>query len=115
MVEDEAIIRLGVATELRRGGFEVIEAGDGEAGIRLFRGTPGIEAAILDIDLPGPLTGYDVAREIRSIRPDCTILIVSGNNFVMPGDFDEHVIVESKPLDLAKIALILRMSHADGI
>lgn len=115
VVEDQAIIRLDLATELGRSGFEVIEAGDGETGLRLFCEHPEIDAAVLDIDLPGPLNGYDITRAIRRIRPRCTVIIISGMSFVMPADFDEHVVVESKPLDIAKIALVLRMRYADGI
>ncbi len=115
VVEDQAIIRLDLAAELAEHGFEVIEAHDGETGIRLFREHPRISAAVVDIHLPASLNGYDLVRQIRSIRPACTVVIISGSPFVMPDDFAEHVIIESKPLDTAKIALVLRMRFADGI
>ena len=108
VVEDQAIVRLDLVTELSEQGFEVIEAGSGDVAFELFQKRPAIDAAVLDIDLPGTRSGYDLAREIRSARPACTVVIISGSRFVMPQDFDEHVIVESKPLDTAKIALILR-------
>ncbi|MDB5511049.1 MAG: Response regulator receiver protein [Enterovirga sp.] len=115
VVEDQAIIRLDLAAELTRHGFAVIEAGDAETGIRLFRERSDIDAGVIDIALPGAMNGYDLVREIRSIRPACTVVVISGSDFVMPEDFDEHVVVESKPLDIAKIALVLRMRHAGTI
>ena len=115
VVEDQAMIRFDLTTVLGDAGFSVFEAADGETGISVFREHPHIDQAVIDIGLPGAMNGYDLVRAIRSLRPTCTIVIISGEAFAMPTDFDEHVIVESKPLDLAKIALVLRMRFAENI
>lgn len=115
VVEDQAITRMDLATELIGRGFTVIEAQDGEEGLRRLDEDPSIDAAILDINLPGTVNGYDLARQIRQVRPASLVVIISGQDFVMPADFDEHVIVESKPLDLAKIGIVLSMRYADDI
>lgn len=115
VVEDQAIIRHNLVDELLARGFAAFEAADAEAGIALFLGHPEIDAAVVDIDLPGRMDGYGLVRAIRRERPRCSVVIVSGSPFTMPADFDEHVVVESKPCDVTKIALVLRMRHAENL
>ena len=112
VVEDQAIIRLDLVADLTGRGFDVIDASDGDEGMRLLQQHT-IDAAILDINLPGSLTGYDLAKRIRSVRPACRVVMISGKDLSMPFDFDEHVIVESKPLDMTKLAYVLSMRRAE--
>ena len=115
VVEDEALIRLDLAAALEAHGFDVIEAGDGVTGLDLFRENQQIDAVISDLALPGTMSGYQLVQAIRQERPSCTIIIATGKELRIPEDFDEHVLLEQKPYDPAKIALILRMRDADGI
>ena len=63
VVDDEASIRELVTAYLDKEGFEVDQAGDGEAALERFRQmTP--DLVILDLRLPG-IGGLDVLREIR--------------------------------------------------
>lgn len=63
VVEDEALIREGVAEFLREQGYGVYEAADGAEGLRLFE-TETIHLIVLDIMLP-KLDGMQILREIR--------------------------------------------------
>ncbi len=64
VVEDDPNIADLVDLYLRREGFRVLLASDGEKGLELWRHEdPWI--VVLDVGLPGPLDGYDVCREIR--------------------------------------------------
>ncbi len=65
VVEDDPHIADLVDLYLRREGFRVLLAGDGEKGLELFKQSdPWI--VILDVGLPGRRDGFDVCREIRS-------------------------------------------------
>jgi DNA-binding response OmpR family regulator len=65
VVEDDPHIADLVDLYLRREGFRVLLAGDGEKGLELFRqADPWI--VILDVGLPGRRDGFDVCREIRA-------------------------------------------------
>jgi DNA-binding response OmpR family regulator len=65
VIEDDPHIADLVDLYLRRDGFRVLLAGDGEQGLALVRQEdPWI--VILDVGLPGRLDGYDVCREIRA-------------------------------------------------
>ena len=74
LVEDDPDIRELVAYKLRRGGFEVIEAADGSAALRVARERPP-DAVILDIRLPR-LSGIDVCRELRAAPTTATVPII---------------------------------------
>jgi DNA-binding response OmpR family regulator len=65
VVEDDPHIADLVDLYLRREGFRVLLAGDGEKGLELFKQSdPWI--VILDVGLPGHRDGFDVCREIRA-------------------------------------------------
>ena len=65
VVEDDPHIADLVDLYLRREGFRVLLAGDGEKGLELFKQSdPSI--VILDVGLPGRRDGFDVCREIRA-------------------------------------------------
>lgn len=74
VAEDEKPIREFVVLNLKRNGFEVLEAEDGEAAIRLYDEYGGdIDVALLDIMMPG-LDGIEVCKRIR--KKNSTIGIV---------------------------------------
>jgi DNA-binding response OmpR family regulator len=65
VVEDDPHIADLVDLYLRREGFRVLLAEDGEKGLELFKQSdPWI--VILDVGLPGRRDGFDVCREIRA-------------------------------------------------
>ena len=53
VLEDEENIRSFVVINLKRAGYETIEAGTGEEALALIKEDPGIKVALLDIMLPG--------------------------------------------------------------
>jgi CheY-like chemotaxis protein len=78
LVDDDADV-LEIAQEmLERLGFEVFAASQGSDALEWLRAHPGpVAAALLDLAMPG-MSGGDVARELRRIRPSTPILIMSG-------------------------------------
>jgi len=65
VLEDEASIRGFVVINLRRGGYEPIEAETGEQALELLRRHPDIRVALLDVMLPD-IDGFEVCRRIRA-------------------------------------------------
>jgi DNA-binding response OmpR family regulator len=65
VADDDAGIRHLVALHLRRLGFEVLEAPDGEEALRLaLEHEP--DLLVVDVGMPG-LSGYAVTREVRRV------------------------------------------------
>lgn len=59
ILEDEVSIRSFVVINLKRAGYEVVEAGTGEEALELLKGNPDVGVAILDIMLPG-IDGFEL-------------------------------------------------------
>ncbi len=82
LVEDEPMIRSVVADLLRAKGHEVQEAGDGESAVEQFDTALEEDApftlTVLDLTLPGELSGQQVLQRFRSRQADLPVIIASG-------------------------------------
>jgi two-component system, NarL family, response regulator len=80
LVEDDELFRLGLSTRLKREPDLTIVAGafDGETAIEMVKTELEIDIAIIDLGLPG-IDGFEVCQQIRLIRPDLRILILTCN------------------------------------
>ena len=67
VVEDEASIRSFIVINLRRAGYDVIEAETGEEALERLRANPDTKVALLDIMLPG-IGGSAAAGEEAGLR-----------------------------------------------
>ena len=65
VLEDEENIRSFVVLNLKRAGFDVIEAGTGEEALELFERNSDIMVAVLDVMLPGE-DGVAILKRLRS-------------------------------------------------
>ena len=80
VVDDEASVRTIAARMLQLFGFSTLLASDGREGVEMFRANKDkISAVILDMTMPH-LNGEEAFREIRRIRSDARVLLVSGYN-----------------------------------
>jgi len=80
LVDDEEDVRAVTTHMLERLGWSVLQAGDGRQGVDVFRQHARlIDAVIVDLTLPR-LSGDRVFREIRGIRPDARVILMSGHN-----------------------------------
>ena len=76
LVEDEPVLRRLIADFLRGEGYEVIEAADGFEGASIYADHPYFDLVLLDLNLPF-LSGVDVCRRIKAMRPSQPVLICS--------------------------------------
>ena len=68
IAEDEAAIREFVVINLRRGGYEVVEAQDGAEALEQYDACGGdIDIAVLDVMMPN-VDGLEVCKRLRRIR-----------------------------------------------
>ncbi len=75
--EDEASIRDFVVINLKRSGYEVVEAGSGEEALQKFEELKGdVDIALLDIMLPG-MDGFAVCKELRQKSSSMGIIILT--------------------------------------
>ena len=80
---DDELVGLQVRRMLlERAGYRVLTALDGPAGLDLFAREP-IEAVVLDFSMPG-MTGDQVARNMRQVKPAVPILMLSAYTSLPP-------------------------------
>jgi CheY-like chemotaxis protein len=78
VVDDEPMIRQISRRTLEAHGYLVTEAASGLEAIELLsHGTP-LDLLIADLDMP-ELTGDEMVRRIRTIRPELKVLYVTGH------------------------------------
>jgi PAS domain S-box-containing protein len=80
VIDDEESVRMVSSRMLKALGFEVLTASDGEQGLKVFREQgETIAAVLLDLTMPR-MDGEEAFREIRRIRPEACVILMSGFN-----------------------------------
>ncbi|MCL2545665.1 MAG: response regulator transcription factor [Oscillospiraceae bacterium] len=79
ILEDEASIRSFVVINLKRGGYEVVEAATGAAALAAVAEHPDIQLALLDLMLPD-MDGFEVCRAIHAARPHMGIIMLTARS-----------------------------------
>ncbi len=78
LVEDEAPLRETLAARLKRDGFAVDSAGDGEEGLYLGREVP-FDVAVIDLGLPR-MSGLELVQKLRGEGKKYPILILTARS-----------------------------------
>jgi DNA-binding NtrC family response regulator len=89
LVEDDSNLREDLARMLRRIGYTVIEAGDGEAALAALAAPGEVHLLFTDVVLPGPLSGLALAAKVAESRPQLPVLVTSG--------YDADTVFEGTP------------------
>lgn len=76
VVDDEPMIRKIVTWILRKHGYEVLEAEDGQGGLERFEAHQPIDLVLSDIVMPN-LDGVTMVRLLRERHPDISVLFMS--------------------------------------
>jgi CheY-like chemotaxis protein len=84
--DDSTVERLALAHLLRREGFEVDEAGDGQSAIAQLKHRE-INAVLLDLNMPD-VDGFGVLRYVQEHRRSLPVILLSG----MPLESIQHKI-----------------------
>lgn len=78
LVDDEqAILELG-RRMLERSGYSPLLAADGAQALQLFRQTPAAFDLILTDQVMPVMTGLELAKEIKGLRPDIPVILMTG-------------------------------------
>jgi PAS domain S-box-containing protein len=80
VVDDDESVRTLAQLGLEEAGFDVLVAGDGREGVRVFQQhADEIRAVVLDMTMPH-MGGEETFRELRRIRPEVRVILSSGYN-----------------------------------
>lgn len=80
IVEDEVAIREFEAINLKRVGYETVEAGSGEEALEIYDSdTEGFDIALLDVMMPG-MDGFTLCKELRSRSDSIGIIMLTAKS-----------------------------------
>lgn len=79
VVEDHQLVRHVVARSLRAAGYMVSEAGNSQRASEMVAEIS-IDAAVLDVSLPGNMNGIQLGRWLRSRQPGLPLVFMSGSS-----------------------------------
>ena len=78
VVEDEPLIRLGLASVLEEAGYEVVEAANATDAIKALEADLTVRLVLTDVDMPGGMDGIRLAHYVRDRWPPIQLIVVSG-------------------------------------
>ena len=120
ILEDELNIRSFVVINLKRAGYDVVEAGTGQEALDQLQKHPEIGVAILDIMLPD-MDGFEVCRRIRATNKQMGVIMLTARTQEMDKitglmtGADDYVTKPFSPAELtARIDALFRRLGADA-
>ncbi|MBR1091320.1 PAS domain S-box protein [Bradyrhizobium manausense] len=115
IVEDDALVRQYVVTQVKSLGYAALEAANAAEALVIIDADKDIDLLFTDIIMPGNMNGRQLADEAVRRRPDLKTLFTSGyteNAIVHHGRLDSGVLLLAKPYRKSELARMLRMALA---
>jgi CheY-like chemotaxis protein len=115
IVEDDALVREYVVTQISRLGYDTLAASNGAEALAIVNGPERIDLLFTDVIMPGGMNGRQLAIEAQLLRPGLKILYTSGyteNAIVHHGRLDAGVLLLPKPYVSSDLARMIRTALA---
>jgi two-component system cell cycle sensor histidine kinase/response regulator CckA len=111
IIDYEYALRVPVAKLLKKRGFSVFEAAEGEAGVSLFsEHSMEIDVVLLDLTLPG-ISGMEVLKEMRKKRSSIKVILATAygrDRALTDVSEKESVSYVQKPYQIDALEALLR-------
>ena len=78
LVEDDVLVRLMIADELREAGLAVIEAASADEALAYLGAGGRADLVFTDIEMPGTMNGLEMARHLKAWTPSLPLILTSG-------------------------------------
>jgi two-component system, response regulator PdtaR len=111
VVEDDVLLRLVTASNLRHVGFEVFEAADAAEAVTILN-TFAVDALLSDVVMPGKMDGVALAKWVRERELRTRIILTSGTEPSL-GEVEKYACFLAKPYDDSDVQQLLTtmLSH----
>ena len=103
LIDDDELVRKVIARQLKRFGFEVVQAAGGREGLdRFAEPGPKFRAVVLDRTMPG-MSGEQTLLQLRELDAEVPVLLISGYSAESIDVDDPHVAFLQKPMTEAAL------------
>jgi len=113
VVEDDALVRAYVVSQLEAFGYQVYQAANGVEALNILKEQSRIELLFTDVVMPHGISGRELSLQAKALLPDLKVLFTSGyteNSIVHHGRLDEGVQLLSKPYNRHELAEKIRQT-----
>jgi len=98
LVEDEALVRMIAADVLMETGeYRVLEAVNAQEALTLLESRHDVRLVFTDVEMPGPLNGFALARVVDMRFPGIKVVVTSGRMTPGAGDLPRGMRFLPKP------------------
>jgi CheY-like chemotaxis protein len=102
LVEDEVLIRLMIADELRGQGLQVLEASNADEALAILESFLSVHLLFTDVRMPGRMDGLALAKLAQARFPRLKLIIASSREPEEPSRASADAFI-SKPYDLNQV------------
>ena len=113
VVEDDALVRRYVITQIKSLGYKTLEASRASEALNIIDGANPIDLLFTDVIMPGSMNGRQLVDEALVRRPGLKTLFTSGyteNAIVHHGRLDTGVLLLAKPYRKSELARMIRLA-----
>lgn len=115
VVDDDSIIRTRVRRILEKAGFQVMEAGNADTAFNLLEARHrDVVLLFTDVQMPGRLDGFALARKIAELWPHISIVVASGSAIPGPNSMPAKAQFIGKPFSAELVWVHLQEILPDG-
>lgn len=108
VVEDEALLLLVIAEDLRDAGYVVFEASNADQAIAQLELHPEISILFTDVDMPGSMDGLRLSAAVRDRWPPIKIIVTSGKRVPEDRALPGGSVFMPKPYTPSSVASTIR-------
>ncbi|WP_235983383.1 PAS domain S-box protein [Bradyrhizobium australiense] len=115
VVEDDALVRRYVMTQIESLGYTTLEAANASDALRIIDDGLAVDLLFTDVIMPGTMNGRQLVDEALKRRPHLKTLYTSGyteNAIVHHGRLDSGVLLLAKPYRKSELARMIRLALA---
>lgn len=98
VVEDEILIRMDIAEELRRIGWDVVEVSSADDAIDVLTRDHNFQLLLTDVHMPGTHDGLDLARLAKTRYQAMKVAVMSGHHAPNASEQEFFDVFLSKPV-----------------
>lgn len=114
VVDDEPLILMDTSDMISDEGYAVVEATTADEAYEFLDRHSSLQLLFTDVQMPGDLDGFDLARAVADRWPHICVVIASGAAVPGPGDIPANATFISKPFTAELVHQLLK-THCDHI
>ncbi|TBN52629.1 response regulator [Hansschlegelia quercus] len=97
VVEDDPVLRLAAASNVREAGSRVLTAANADEALSLLESNPDVSVLFTDVDMPGSMDGVALSYLVHERWPNIKFIVVSGHASIANEDLPDDGRFVSKP------------------